>query len=83
MVAFRKGPAPGISSGVISETFGLTKLVTDGCVHIKYMNNKKTRKESPTFPMADLANHLAPFSFNDRIYPDCPHANVILIPLLS
>ena len=63
----------------ICTTFGLTKLVTDGCVHIKYMNNKKTRKAAPSFPITDLAKHLAPLSAHDRIYPDCPHENVILI----
>jgi hypothetical protein len=30
----------------LCQSFGLQKLVTDGCVHVKYMNNKKNQRTS-------------------------------------
>ena len=38
----------------ICATFGLQKLVTDGCVHIKYVNTKKTKQHTPKINLNDL-----------------------------
>jgi hypothetical protein len=63
----------------ICTSFGLQKLVTDGCVHVKYVNNKKTKQQKPKINLNDLARHLTPLPVHDRIYPDCPHDTAILI----
>jgi len=60
-------------------SFGLQKLVTDGCVHIKYVNNKKSKNQQPKINLSDLAKHLARLPVHDRVYHDCPHDNAILI----
>ena len=38
----------------ICTSFGLQKLVTDGCVHVKYVNNKKTKQQKPKINLNDL-----------------------------
>jgi hypothetical protein len=63
----------------ICTSFGLQKLVTDGCVHIKYVNNKKTKQQTPKINLNDLAKHLKQLPTHDRIYPDCPHDTAIII----
>jgi hypothetical protein len=63
----------------ICTSFGLQKLVTDGCVHVKYVNNKKSKKQQPKINLNDLARHLTPLPVEDRIYPACPHDTAILI----
>ena len=63
----------------ICTSFGLQKLVTDGCVHIKYVNNKKTKQHTPKINLNDLAKHLKQLPTHDRIYPDCPHDTAIII----
>ena len=59
--------------------YGLTRLVSDGCVHIKYINNSKTGKSRSDINLNDLAQHLAPLPETDRVYPDCPHDTAIII----
>ena len=56
----------------------LQKLVTDGCVHIKYVNNKKTKQHTPKINLNDLAKHLKQLPTHDRIYPDSPHDTAII-----
>jgi len=63
----------------LCQSFGLQKLVTDGCVHVKYMNNKKSTNQQPNVNLNDLAKHLTPLPIHDRVYADCPHATAILI----
>jgi hypothetical protein len=63
----------------ICTSFGLQKLVTDGCVHIKYVNNKKNKQHTPKINLNDLAKHLKQLPTHDRIYPDCPHDTAIII----
>ena len=38
--------------------YGLTRLVSDGCVHIKYVNNTTNSDTQPTINLNDLAQHL-------------------------
>ncbi len=63
----------------ICTSFGLQKLVTDGDVHIKYVNNKKTTQQQTKINLNNLAKHLNNLPLHDRIYPDCPHDTVIII----
>jgi hypothetical protein len=42
----------------ICTSFGLQKLVTDGCVHIKYVNNKKNTQQLPEMNLNNLAKLL-------------------------
>ena len=63
----------------LCQSFGLQKLVTDGCVHVKYMNNKKSTNQQPNVNLNDLAKHLTPLPIHDCVYTDCPHATAILI----
>ena len=59
--------------------YGLTRLVSDGCVHVKYVNNSKTRKHTTNINLNNLAQHLEPLPVDDRVYADCPHNTAILI----
>ncbi len=63
----------------ICTSFGLQKLVTDGCEHIKYVNDKKIKQHTPKINLNDLAKHLKQLPTHDRIYPDCPHDTAIII----
>ncbi len=58
----------------ICTSFGLQQLVTDGpgCVHIKYINNKKTKQHTPKINLNDLAKHLKQLPTHDRIYSLSP-----------
>jgi len=53
--------------------------VTDRCVHIKYVNNKKTTQQQTKINLNNLAKHLNNLPLHDRIYPDCPHDSAIII----
>jgi hypothetical protein len=44
----------------ICTSVGLQKLVTDGCVHVKYVNNQKTKQQKPKINLNDMARHLTP-----------------------
>ena len=63
----------------ICTSFGLQRLVTDGCVHIKYVNNKKNTQQQPEINLNNLAKLLKTLPIHDRIYPDCPHDTAIII----
>jgi hypothetical protein len=63
----------------ICTLFGLQKLVTDGCVHIKYVNNKKTTHQQPKINLNDLSRDLKHLPLHDHIYLDCPHDTSIII----
>ena len=60
-------------------SFGLQKLDTDGCVHIQYANNKKSKQQQPKINLYDPAKHLTPLPVHDRVYPACPHDTAIII----
>ena len=63
----------------ICQEYGLTRLVSDGCVHIKYVTNSKTSRPPKDIDLHNLAQHLEPLPIDDRVYPDCPHDTAILI----
>jgi hypothetical protein len=48
-------------------------------IHVKYVNNKKSKQQKPKINLKDLARHLAPLPVQDRNYPDCPHDTAIFI----
>jgi len=59
--------------------FGLTRLQSDECAFVKFVNNSKTWIQNE---QSNLANMIEATTFvpkNDRIYYDCPHATAILI----
>jgi hypothetical protein len=60
-------------------SFGLQRLVTDGCVHIKYVNNKKSTQQLPEINLNNMAKLLKTLPIHDRIYSHCPHDTAIII----
>jgi len=59
--------------------FGLTRLKSDECVFVKFVNNSKTRIQNVQPNLANIIEATALVPENDRIYSDCPHATAILI----
>ena len=59
--------------------FGLTRLKSDECVFVKFVNNSKTRIQNVQPNLANIVEATALVPENDRIYWDCPHATAILI----
>ena len=59
--------------------YGLTRLVSDGCVHTKYVSNTIKSSKQPTVNVSDLAQHLQPIRMEERVYADCPHNTAVLI----
>ena len=59
-------------------SFGLQRLVTEGCAHVRYVNNKKSKNQQPKIKLNDLAKNLSPRPVHDRVYHDCPHDTAIL-----
>ena len=59
--------------------FGLTRLKSDECVFVKFVNNSKTRIQNIPSNLANIIEATALVPENDRIYPDCPHATAIII----
>ena len=61
--------------------FGLTRLKSDECIFVKFVNNSKTRIQDVQPNLANIIEATALVLEDDRIYSDCPHATVILIIL--
>jgi len=58
---------------------GLTRLQSDECVFVKFVNNSETWIQNVEPNLANIIEATAFVLKNDRIYSDCPHATVILI----
>jgi len=63
----------------ICTDFGLTRLKSDKCVFVKFVNNSKTRIRNVQPNLANIIEATAHVPENDKIYSDCPHATAILI----
>jgi len=63
----------------VCKDFCLTRLKSDKCVFVKFVNNSKSRIQNihPNLANINEANAFVPE--NDRNYSDCPHATAILI----
>ena len=64
----------------ICRAYGLTQLKSDECVFVKMANNSKS--EATNDNMSDIRSipHMQPtLPSDDRIWPDCPYAKVVLI----
>jgi len=59
--------------------FGLTRLKSDECVLVKFVNNSKTRIQNVQPNLASIVEATALVPENHRIHWDCPHATAILI----
>jgi len=59
--------------------FGLTRLKSDECVFVRFVNNSKQNKHYSPPNLANISEATSFVPERDRIYPDCPHATAILI----
>jgi len=59
--------------------FGLTRLKSDECVFVKFVNHSKTQIQNVQPNLANIIEATALVPGNDRIYLDCLHATAILI----